>query len=127
MSLSKRISSRSLARGIASRKRIADSWLSFISFFMLPETSRSIPRLSASVSRSAGSAVGHEQQDFLWPAVLAHAELLGAQVRDQPALGVAGGHGDVDDLQSGAEHRLRARRGARWRPPRRGPSQMRLP
>ena len=103
MSLSKRISSRSLARGIASRKRIADSWLSLAS---PPHAPRGVEQ-HAQVERQRLPALrlrgGREQQDPLWPAVLAHDELLGAQVGDQLALGVAGGHGDVDHLQSGPD------------------------
>jgi hypothetical protein len=64
MSRSKKMSSRSFARGIASRKRIADSWLSLSSWRMLSLVSNSMPRLSASSSRCSGPAEGANSSTF---------------------------------------------------------------
>src|SRR3989304_1212092 len=59
MSRSKNNSNRSRARGIDSRKRVADCWLRRRSLRMLSLVSNSMPRLSASSARAPrGSARG---------------------------------------------------------------------
>src|SRR5262245_52075942 len=64
MSRSKNTSTRSRARGIASRKRTADCWLSRRSLRMLSLVSNSIPRLSASSLRSSGLDAGANSCTF---------------------------------------------------------------
>ena len=52
-----------------------------------------------------GPAGGGEDEHLLLPPVLAQDEVLGPQVRDEPAPRVAGGDRDLDDVEPDPEHR----------------------